>query len=357
MALCGLLLVWIFHSIFVDTARRAAQATPEAKAEWDALPAQAQRERGWREGPPRLWATLVQIEPKAFVGSIALMGVSIVLGVIRWRTVLRVQGLHLPLGRAFEITLVAQFFNSFLLGSTGGDLMKAYYAARETRHRKTEAVVTVFVDRLVGLWSMLLFAGAMVLPNLGRIRALDDVSRLAVLVIIGMLVACTGIVVLAFWGGVTRRWSGARAWLRRLPKGAWLERSLDSCRRFGQDRTFLIRTVGISTLLNAVVVAQWWAVGRGLGLDLPQVWLLMVVPAVICIAALPITLSGLGVRENLVVHLLHPSTIASRALSLSLLAFAGSLVWSLIGGVVYLLLRDRHHLAEADLGAGHESAS
>ena len=41
-----------------------------------------------------------------------------------------------------------------LLGSTGGDLLKAYYAARESHHKKTEAVVTVFVDRLIGLFSM-----------------------------------------------------------------------------------------------------------------------------------------------------------------------------------------------------------
>ena len=53
---------------------------------------------------------------------------------------------------------MAQFFNAFLLGSTGGDLLKAYYAARETHHRKTEAVVTVLVDRLIGLFSMLALA-------------------------------------------------------------------------------------------------------------------------------------------------------------------------------------------------------
>ncbi len=354
MALCGLLLVWIFHSIFVDTARRATQARPGGEAEWSALSRSAQWDRGWREGPPRLWATLLKIDPGAFVGSIGLMGASLALGVIRWRSVLRVQGLHLSFGRAFEITLVAHFFNSFLLGSTGGDLMKAYYAARETHHRKTEAVVTVFVDRLVGLWSMLLFAGVMLVPNLWQIRKLDRVGHLAMLMVAGLFMACSLVMILAFWGGLTRRWAGARTWLRRLPKGVWLERSLDSCRLFGRDRAFLARAIGLSTLLNAVVVAQWWMVARGLGLTLDPVWLLLVVPSVICLAALPFTPSGLGVRENLVVHLLERTTESARSLSLSLLAFAGSLIWSLIGGVVYLLFRDRHHLAEADLNGGTE---
>ena len=90
------------------------------------------------------------IHPWALIVSPLLVGLALLFGVVRWRIVLAAQGLHLPLGRATRISFVAQFFNSFLLGSTGGDLIKAYYAARETHHKKTEAVTTVFVDRLVG---------------------------------------------------------------------------------------------------------------------------------------------------------------------------------------------------------------
>jgi hypothetical protein len=67
------------------------------------------------------------------------------------------------------------------------------------------------------------------------------------------------------------------------------------------------------------------------------------------VSALPITPSGLGVRENLYVLMLAVPEInvsATRALSLSLLAYAGSLFWSLIGGVVYVSLKERHHLDE-----------
>src|SRR5207247_3172917 len=102
--------------------------------------------------------------PIALLLSVLFVGLTILLGVVRWRMVLHVHGIHLSLGRAMEISLVAHFFNSFLLGSTGGDLLKAYYAARETHHKKTEAVVTVAVDRLLGLLAMLVFACAMMLP-------------------------------------------------------------------------------------------------------------------------------------------------------------------------------------------------
>src|SRR5207247_5591605 len=137
----------------------------------------------WLHGPPRLWSTLTMINPGAFSVSVLLMGLTIVLGIARWRMVLRVHGFELSWSRAAEISFVAHFFNSFLLGSTGGDLMKAYYAARETHHKKTEAVVTVFVDRLVGVWAMLLFAGLIMLPNLGLLFVQSKLRRLALTIL------------------------------------------------------------------------------------------------------------------------------------------------------------------------------
>jgi uncharacterized membrane protein YbhN (UPF0104 family) len=98
-------------------------------------------------------------------------------------------------------------------------------------------------------------------------------------------------------------------------------------------------------LLNLVCVLQIWALARGLGLDIPTRILFVLVPIIICIAALPITPSGLGVRENLYVWTLSVPAIAvpaAGALSLSLLAFAGFLVWSLIGGLVYVRFRRAH---------------
>ena len=344
VALCALLLLWVFHNTFVNEARLARSGET-----WTKLSRTEQWRKGWSEGPQELWQKLTGINPGLFGLSIALVAGAVLLGVIRWRMVLKVQGLDLPFGRAVEISFIAHFFNSFLLGSTGGDLMKAYYAARETHHKKTEAVTTVFVDRLIGLWAMLLFAGLMMIPNAKLLLQGDLETKLAGLLVIGMLAACSFVIVLAFRGGLSRHWPGARAWLRRLPKGEHLERSLDACRLFGQERLFLVRTFAISMLLNLVCVIQWHVVGLGLGLSIPPLTMLVVVPSVICIAALPITPSGLGVREKLFVHMLGNPALTTSGLSLSLLAYAGSLFWSLVGGGVYLLLKDKHHLAEQQL--------
>jgi len=351
IVVCAILLGWIFNAIFVNEARLVA---PERGIQWDQLSRTEQWETAWQVGPPELWKTISSVDPFAFVFSILLAGATVLIGVVRWRMVLEVQGLHLSMLRTTEISFVAHFFNSFLLGSTGGDLMKAFYAARETHHKKTEAVTTVFVDRLIGLWTMLFFAAAMMLPNLDLLWKYDRFGA-AALLILGMFGACSVILVLAFWGGVSKMWPAARHYLRKIPRAEVFERSLGACRQFGPHRAFLWKSFLLSTGLNAIVVLQALALAKGLGLALSPKAMFMIVPVIICISALPVTPSGLGVRENLFVLMLAAPEVylagsevapMTRCLSLSLLMFAGSLFWSVVGGVVYLCLRDTQHLKE-----------
>lgn len=345
LSLCALLLLWIFHAIFLKEGRIAVE---QSGANWDDLGRSEQLKVAWSEGPKSIWKTLSIVDPLAYAISLAFMGLTLLIGTIRWRIALMAQGLNLPFSRTVEISLIAHFFNSLLLGSTGGDLLKAYYAARETHHKKTEAVTSVFVDRLIGLFSMLLFAALLMIPNRSLIGNQDLIAAVSI-TIIGMLTACGFLVYLAFWGRGSAEESLLSRWLRKLPKGDYWERSLRSCRIYGKQSAVLIKALALSMALNLACVLQFAAVAKGLGLGLPFTSLMFIVPAIICISALPITPSGLGVREHLFVGTLTVAAInvdAKLALSLSLLAYSGSLAWSLLGGIVYVNLKDSRHLDE-----------
>lgn len=351
-----LLLGWIFHSIFTNEAKLVAEKN---QIDWNKLSRTEQWQQAWTLGPTELWNTVSSVQIWAFVAAVILVGVTVLLGIARWRMVLKVQGLDLPFARASEISLVAQCFNSFLLGSAGGDLMKAYYAARETHHKKTEAVTTVFVDRLLGLWAMLFFGALMMLPNL-KLLFIHPLLGATAGLILAMLAGSTALLVLAFWGGVSRRWPAARAIFRKLPKGEVLERSLTACRQFGAHRGFLLRALIISLAINLVCVLQTMVLAEGLRLKIPPLALFVIVPIVYCISALPITPAGLGVRENLFVLMLTVPEIGvwkTPALSLSLLVYASGLFWSVAGGLVYLCRKDREHLEEiANADAAEDGA-
>lgn len=342
---CLLLLVWIFQAIFYNEGRIAWN---HSDAEWQALSRWERLQIAWQYGPPELWKTLASMDSWWLFMSLALMGLTIFIGVLRWQIVLRVHGLQLPLARTTQISFVAHFFNSFLLGSIGGDVLKAYYVARETHHKKTEAVVTVVVDRLIGLFSMLVFGCLMIIPNYDLLFS-NHRLRGIILTVLVMTAVCGGFLIVGFWGGVSKRLPRARQWLRRLPRGEALERSLEAFRHFGRDKTFFWRIIPITMLQNVVLVAHFYVLTLGFHQQVPVLALAAIVPVVTSISALPITPSGLGVRENLYVWMLAVPSLgvpAAQALLLSLVGYAGSLVWSLVGGVIYLTLKQKQHLTE-----------
>lgn len=342
-AICVALLLWIFHTIFVNEARHAPGLTPET---WNNLASLDRWKRAWTVGPESLWANVSRLHPGWLALSLIFMGATIGIGVARWKLALEIQGILLPSGRAASISLVAHFFNSFLLGSTGGDLMKAYFAARETHHLKTEAVVTVVVDRIVGLFSMLAFAVIMMPLNWDFLSNRPPLKSLALFVFI-MFASLTLLGIATLWSGLSKWLPKARPWLRRMPQGEKIEQSVEACRPFGRSPSYLSRSLTYSAFLNACCVLQVAAIAKGLGLGIPFKALLMIVPSIICVSAVPITPSGLGVRENLfVLALASPdwNVTPASALSLALLTYAGSLIWSMIGGVIYLVFRDRRQL-------------
>jgi len=89
-----------------------------------------------------------------FVPAALFVACSVALTFVRWYVLVRAQGMPFTLRDALRLGLVGYFFNTFLPGSVGGDLLKAAFIARE-QQRRTVAVATVLIDRGVGLWGLI----------------------------------------------------------------------------------------------------------------------------------------------------------------------------------------------------------
>ena len=77
----------------------------------------------------------------------------------RWHALLEAIDIAIPLGRVFTLNMVGGFYNTFMPGSTGGDALKAWYASKHTPFR-TRAVMSVLVDRVIGLLALIVVGGA-----------------------------------------------------------------------------------------------------------------------------------------------------------------------------------------------------
>ncbi len=88
----------------------------------------------------------------------AMLGIPFVVTAIRWRNLMRPQGIEMPLGKCLQLTFVGQFYSIILPGITGGDLVKIIYAARLTGS-KTKSFITIILDRVIGLVALMVIAG------------------------------------------------------------------------------------------------------------------------------------------------------------------------------------------------------
>lgn len=302
----------------------------------------------WREraplvctvGPQRLHHAFGQIRFIWFLMAVASMGVVVFLGIVRWQWILRVQGLELPFWRVCSINFIGLFFNAFMLGATGGDVMKAWYVAHETHHKKAEAVATVIVDRIIGL--LVLFVIALAMMLLFWHRVFDD-PRLRTFTVFTLLVVVgtIGITVVGLWKGFADRFPGMRRALQKLPKYDTLRRMVDAYRVYTSHPGVLARTALVTVGVHVFSMLSIVCVGSGLGIhQATLVDYFLYLPIINCISAVPISISGFGVREGMYVAMFSRLGVpGAAALALSLLGYFAVLLWSVVGAGFYLTHR------------------
>ena len=86
----------------------------------------------------------------ACVGTMPLAG-------LRWHVLLRSQGLVLHLWHTIRIVAMGAFFATFLPGGSGGDIVRGVYIYQASHGRRTSALLSIFIDRLIGLAAFILF--------------------------------------------------------------------------------------------------------------------------------------------------------------------------------------------------------
>lgn len=267
----------------------------------------------------------------------------------RWTVLLRVAGVPCRAGYVFHLAYIGAFFNQFMLGSTGGDLLKAILVARGT-DRKARAVASILVDRVVGMSALALVAAGAIAFNLHRAEL-----REAALVVGGLLCALVFATVVYF-----NPWLRSRAWVgalvARLPF-AGVRSELDTAfRLYLTHKAALAWCLGISVASHLCAMVQAWGIARSVGVQgIPFLDFCSYVPVIMIFAALPISVGGLGVGEAGWVRLFGPLGMsAAQAVTVSLLVRLVTLVVSLSGGAFLASGRERREIEEARRIAAHQ---
>jgi uncharacterized protein (TIRG00374 family) len=261
----------------------------------------------------------------------------------RWRLLLGVHGVHLRYWRVFELNMIGQFFSAFLVGTTGGDFVKIFYVARAVPERKAAVAFTVVVDRVVGLVALLFFGVLLSFTQLPLLLSHPYTrffTGIFYLFAVGALVGSVGATVAPFF----LKRPAIRDFFKRLPfahkAGSVFSAYERTAGSFATNLTALLASIPS----NMCIVFMGYCIMRAMSLHPPLLAFCSILTMVNMLIALPISIAGLGVREQLFkTFLLLVGIDKDHAFTFSITFFVLNLVWSLIGGLFYLLYRHETH--------------
>lgn len=254
----------------------------------------------------------------------------------RWRLLMKVQGISMGWLRTLRVYFIGLFFNLFLLGATGGDVVKIFYAIRETASKKSAAFLSVLVDRMMGLLGLVAITALLVAFRYDLLKGKP-----------ALLSACAGIMALmvglVIAGFLVDRFHLAKKLPRKLPFHAKILEFAAAFSIYARDGRTMGLTFGLSIAAHLLNFLAFYFAARAFNLFTQPsgiVDVFSVLPIINTITALPISLSGVGVREELFKQLFSLFGVdGNYSVMISIGGFMMTVFWALIGGLVYLFYR------------------
>jgi uncharacterized protein (TIRG00374 family) len=272
------------------------------------------------------------------IAAIDLRYLALVLGLVaidrtvmiwRWILLLRSSGVKITNGAAARLFLVSSFVGSFLPAGVGADAARAYGLSRESTSG-SEALASVAVDRVLGVMAIVFMAAV----GLFAWNPAQRDSRLIWAMVI-LLAGCAFL----FWSNL---------WTRRLIPSQHHEhrhvrrvlRLSDALGRYRDRRGVLLHVFLWSVLVQVLRITQAYYLGLGLGMTVPYTYYLLFMPVGLLMLLLPISISGFGVPQGVIVWLLQPMGVPSaQSFALTTLIILTGLAGNLPGLLLWLRQR------------------
>ena len=286
-------------------------------------------------------------------------GVVNVLAAWRWKILLRVQGIDIPIMTAFRLTLIGVFFSNIIPGSVSGDIIKSAFIAGYTKDHKAEAILTIFVDRIVGLMGLFVvafFSSALL------IAFYPDAILGSKPLIIALTAICAGGLALAFgsaiiltrttWMKIPLARHIANLSTKHTPKRILelFQRLAAALDLYKTQPSAAFKTLGLSAIIHTLLASMNFMLGKAFH-ETAMTPLQYIVSTQIgnVTGLFPLTPGGIGIRDAVTATFLkifHASP--EEAMALIPIAYSLTMVaWALVGAICLILAPTTSNLQKA----------
>ena len=256
------------------------------------------------------------------VAAILTALVGVVLSAWRWQRVLLLFDVRVRVPTLFSHYVVGLLVGNVLPSTIGGDVVRIARASNTVGASKV-SFASVVIERLTGFVALplLVFAGFAMRPSLIH----HSNAWIALVVATTTLVALMLILFVAGHPRLAGRYAGKESWAQFI--GA-VHLGVERLRREPRQ---IVPVLGTSIIFQTSQVAMFGLIFRALDLPVPIAAVIAFAPAVLMLQVLPITFSGLGVREGALVLFLHSFDVSNAQAGA-----AGLLWWGCMIGVSLL---------------------
>lgn len=225
---------------------------------------------GWRAAQDKKLPDLIDGPKNWLMLALALLAVlaAVLITIVRWHLLLRTLGLQFTLRESLRAGFMGYLFNLLPLGLAGADAVKAGFLIHRNPTRKTEAIATVIIDRVIGLYALLVVAGGAALMldfDALSFREPIDKERTIILCRIAQYIGLASTIIfgLMLIPGATNLSLWDR--LEHIAGiGPVLKKLVGAMRTYRRASGRLLLAVTMSFAVHTFYVAMVFLVGRGL---------------------------------------------------------------------------------------------
>lgn len=281
--------------------------------------------------PRRIWDELSKADPLPILFAISLNAVSVHVKVVRWDALLRTRDIRIPLGRLWTAFLGSLYIGMLTPGRLG-DVLRVHYLHQEARVPYAEGFASVLMDRFCDLYVLVAFSAV------GLVRFSSVIAGDLAYLSWGGIIATVLIPLVFLVPGI------AETFMRVVVRRLGFARESDSVERFLTSMRVQIRgsfwqSLTLTTIAFLISFFQGWLICRAMGAQIAYIDVMGLVAIATLIGLVPITVSGVGVRE-LLFSLVMPSLGYSPEVGVGFglmvfvviymaLAFAGFVSWQI----------------------------
>ena len=257
----------------------------------------------------------------------------ILLSAWKWRILLQSKGIHVSLFRLFSFSYIGRFFNLFLPTSVGGDIVRVWDLGQHTG-QKTEALASVFVERLTGLITLVVVSLLALVAGASRTQPPVVIASLifvAVLVMIILWLVLDGRILAILKKLAATKYHFANKLIAKL------EQAHIAISAYKNDHKTLAIVFLISAVFYLLAIINVWVTALAFSQNVSFQDMLLAAPVIMLIMNLPVSIGGLGLMEAA-----YAMTFAlygysgTLAISTALLMRAKTFINGIIGGLFHL---------------------